>query len=123
MLRKIVYFFWIFVIFAKIVFAYDAQLAIDYAHRWCNDGPSDNWGYNIYAYNSQVDANGGKLNKNYVVLNGVWHHETSGWFREESSDCANFVSQCLIAGGLDFHSYLNELATSGPNGSDDRKIN
>lgn len=62
-------------VFLRSSFAYDANKAIEYADRWCNDKNLD-----CYAW---------------------WSH-----------DCANFVSQCLIAGGIDLSANANSKGSA-----------
>ena len=63
---------------------YNPQAAVEYADTWWNDkntGGADHWGEPYYYYGTVVHPDG-----------------STTWF---GGDCANFVSQCLIAGGLD----------------------
>jgi len=58
--------------------AYDREAAVDYARYWSEDTGADDGKANLTVYRKFVG--------------------------EDGYDCANFVSQCLIAGGLRFRS-------------------
>ena len=59
---------------------YDVGKAIEYAQRFSdNKGPSEGWNHDKYVEN----------------YNMVYHDHA-----QRGGDCANFVSQCLAAGGL-----------------------
>ena len=64
---------------------YDRHLAIIYAQQWCGVSPSP--GYNT----------------DFICMN-CDRPQCARWITEagEHKDCANFVSQCLIAGGISF---------------------
>lgn len=62
---------------------YDVQSAIDYANRWCGIFVKDLDYENGNSTSGQHDS----------------YYNTSVYVTQ-SADCANFVSQCLVAGGL-----------------------
>jgi|GEM_PF-5936859 len=70
---------WTYLFIEDISSGYDAAAAVEYARKWC--GTSSEWGHEGYN-NAQYYA--------YTQSNGY-----SG-----NQDCANFISQCLHAGGL-----------------------
>ncbi len=82
---------WIFIFFigitnhATVALTYNSDKAATYADEWCNDGPGAK-GYNI----GDPNPNNCDPFKNYSPF-----------------DCANFVSQCLKAGGIDLSSCQN----------------
>lgn len=66
---------------------YDADAAVSYAYSWWNKTNNTNYGY--YArYNNHSDP----------TNNNMWSGGTGNNYRTWA-DCANFVSQCLAAGG------------------------
>eukprot|EP01127_Copromyxa_protea_P003976 TRINITY_DN13742_c0_g1_i1.p1 TRINITY_DN13742_c0_g1~~TRINITY_DN13742_c0_g1_i1.p1 ORF type:complete len:188 (-),score=35.09 TRINITY_DN13742_c0_g1_i1:66-629(-) len=68
--------------------AYDGTLAVKYAHRWWN-------GANHSCHSEHYDS---------CTPWSYYGRESCG-YPSHGGDCANFVSQCLIAGG---HPYLNQ---------------
>lgn len=84
----------IFCICKGFAYSYNYSGAVDYSNEWCNDG-QDAKGYNTWN-----NPNG---------------HAADFWYTSYSSDCANFVSQCLLAGG-DFRQTFQSVtyAAKGP---------
>ena len=66
---------------------YDANAAVSYAYSWWNKTNNTTYGY--YArYNNHPDP----------TINNMWSEGTGNNHRTWA-DCANYVSQCLVAGG------------------------
>ncbi len=65
---------------------YNVNSAISYAHEWC--GVSTTLKDPVNGYKENKDTDTGTINYN------------SAYDSHEGVDCANFVSQCLFAGGL-----------------------
>jgi len=77
---------------SHLVAAYDPQAAYEYAEQWWN---SCNHTCGVYSQCTPWS---------------YWGWESCG-YPSQGGDCANFVSQCLIAGG---HAFLNDTAHDPP---------
>ena len=64
---------------------YNPQAAADYAREWCKERNTNNWT---------------KSPNNFNITYG-------NPYNNYPKDCANFVSQCLRAGGLDLSKGIN----------------
>ncbi len=71
-----------FLISAQYLFAYDRVKAVNYANQYWGSSTSNGAGYNYPIYWDYAHADKNPLG-------------------DEGGDCANFVSQCLIAGMID----------------------
>ena len=86
---------------------YSRGNAETYANHYCNAGDQAGHGYNV----TKIDKASNQINPDYglgITAANTWYQE----FAED--DCANFVSQCLIAGGLD--SLMNYSGGTNPAG-------
>lgn len=72
--------------------SYDAAAAVNYAHSWWNK--TNNSDYPYYAEYYGMDTSSNAYNDLDEGRSGQSDPER-GW-----SDCTNFVSQCLVAGGV-----------------------
>lgn len=72
--------------------AYDATAAISYAYSWWNK--TNNIDYSYYAEYYGVDTSRNDYNDLDIDCDG------QSDVRRAWSDCTNFVSQCLVAGGV-----------------------
>ena len=81
-MRQIIFIIIISSSFTTIAQTYDRQAATDYANYW---------------WDGRNTMNGEKSQTSYNTTWGTPYYNYNGL----GGDCANFVSQCLIAGGLD----------------------